>query len=57
MVTFIYLSAQKILEYPLEYASTFHIQKLYQVHLSNSEKLDYVGRRQLSLVYMYFYSR
>ena len=51
------LFTQEALDYPLEYASIFHVQKLNQVHLANSTKRNYQGPLQFDIVYTYFYSR
>ena len=35
------LPAQKVLKYYLEYASILQVQKLCQIHVANSTKLDF----------------
>lgn len=35
------LHAQKVLKYYLEYASILQVQKLFQIHVANSTKLDF----------------
>lgn len=37
-----YLPTQEVLKYTLEYASIVHAQKLYQVHLEESAKQDFL---------------
>ena len=41
MITSTYSPTQEVLEYALEHASIFHVQKLYQVYYANSIKRDY----------------
>ena len=57
MITFTYLTTQKVLDYSLEYPSILHVKKLSQVHLEGSTKHNYYGVLQFDLVFMYFYSR
>ena len=40
-----------------KYASTLHVQKLYQVRFWNSAKRNYLAVLQFDLVYMCFHSR
>ena len=37
-----YLPTQEVLKYTLQYASIVHAQKLYQVHLEESAKQDFL---------------
>ena len=57
MITSTYLTTQEVLEYPLEYASIFHAQKLCRVHLANSTRHEYLALLQFDLVYTFFYFR
>ena len=50
MITFTYSLSQEVLEYPLEYASILHKQKLYQIHLASSTKRDWLVLLQFDLI-------
>ena len=51
------LTQSGVLEYPQKYASILHPQKLYQAHLVNSTRYDYLVLVQFDLIDKYFYSR
>ena len=55
MITFSYSLSQEVLEYPLEYASILHKQKLYQVHLASSTKRDWLVLLQFDLINLFFF--
>ena len=55
--TSIHSPNQEVLEYPQKHALILHVQKLYQAHIANSIKLDYLDLVQFDLVDSYFYSK
>ena len=50
-----YSTAQEAFEYPVQYASILHVQKLSQFHSVNSTKHAFLGLLQLDLTYTCIY--
>ena len=57
VITSIHLPIQEALDCLQEHALILPLQKLYQIHLSNSKELDYQTLEQFDLVDTYFYSK
>ena len=57
MCDYFLLPIQEILAYLLEYESILHVRKLYQTHLANSTKRNYLALLQFDLFDTNFYSR
>ena len=57
MITSIHSPNQEVLEYPQNYESILHAQRLYRVRPANSTGYDYLVLVQFNLVNTYFYSR
>ena len=51
------LPNQEVSEYLQKHALILHVQKLYQVHLINSTRHEYLGLVQFDPVVMFFYSK
>ena len=46
----VHLTNWGVLEYPQEHALILHVQNLYQAHLANSRRHDYLGLVQFDLI-------